>query len=167
MCEMSRCLTVVALMSMSVLAMVGCDGNSGDGGGAVRVKIRRATWFVDLAMTQDSRYTGLSGRRAVASDVGMLFVYPQQQVLEFCMRDCHIPLDIAFLDSDRRVVAMHTMLVEADLSGQVTYSSGVAAQYALEVAAGGLARAGVRIGDTAAFIGDLPPAAKAEPPAGR
>ena len=168
MCDMSRPLTLAALSVAMLIGAVGCDRDAADPKPAsVRVKIRRKTWFVDLAMTQERRYTGMSGRREVADDVGMLFIYPDAQVLEFCMRDCHVPLDIAFLDSQRRVVGMHTMPAEPDRAGQVTYSAGVDAQYALEVAGGALARAGVQIGDTATFLGDVPPTAKAEPPAGR
>ena len=119
-------------------------------------------WLVDLATTEPQRHKGLSGRQHLGDNVGMLFIYPQPKVLEFCMRGCYIPLDIAFLDADRRVVSMHTMAVEADLAGRAIYSSNVPAQYALEVAAGELARAGVRVGDQAGFSPAVPPPAKAE-----
>ena len=128
---------------------------------AVTLGSRR--WLVDLATTRQQRYTGLSERQHLGENVGMLFIYPQPKVLEFCMRGCYIPLDIAFLDADRRVVAMHTMAVEPDLAGRAVYSSDVPAQYALEVGAGQLARAGVHLGDRADFSPAIPPPAKAEP----
>ena len=56
---------------------------------------------------------------------------------------------LAFLDSDLRVVKIHTMAVEPDGAGRAGYSSQRLAQYVLEVAAGALAEAGVREGDEA------------------
>ena len=91
----------------------------------------------------------------------MLFIYPTPQPLEFCMRVCVIPIDIAFIDGDLRVVSTHTMAVEPDLAGRVLYPSGPAAQYVLEVAAGALAKAGVKPGDRV-ILQNTPDAAKAE-----
>jgi uncharacterized membrane protein (UPF0127 family) len=91
----------------------------------------------------------------------MLFIFEEPAILDFCMRDCCIPLDIAFMDSDRRVVAVHSMAVEADRAGRVKYSSQVPAQYALEVPAGALGRAGVTTGSVAVFSNMPSAAAKA------
>ena len=93
----------------------------------------------------------------------MLFVYPKPDVLEFCMRDCEIPLDIAFISAEMTVVRILTMPVEADRAGAVRYSSQTPAQYALEVRAGELAKAQVKVGQTVTFHGPLPNPALAEP----
>ncbi len=92
----------------------------------------------------------------------MLFIYPQPRILNFCMRGCVIPLDIAFIGADFRVVAIHTMAVEPDHLGRVSYSSSLPAQFALELPAGSLGRAGVRVGDKVIFAGNIPEAAKAQ-----
>ena len=127
-----------------------------------RVVINGQTWFVDLATTREQRRTGLGGRSNLNDNVGMLFIYPRPEVLQFCMRGCLVSLDIAFIDADKRVVKIHTMPAEEDMIGRVTYSSESPAQYALETAAGSLARAGVRVGDLVTFVGDIPDATKAE-----
>ncbi|MFP3937382.1 MAG: DUF192 domain-containing protein [Phycisphaerae bacterium] len=118
---------------------------------------------MDIASTPEQRYRGLSNRPRIAQGTGMLFIFPDADVREFCMRGCLVPLDIAFLDADLRVVKTHTMQVEADLAGRETYSSEKPAQYALEVPAGELSAAGVRVGDQAELLGDIPDAAKADP----
>lgn len=128
-----------------------------------RVRINGTEWLVDVAATPSRRYRGLSGRPQVASGTGMLFIFPDADVREFCMRGCLVPLDIAFLDEDLCVVKTHTMQVEPDLAGRETYSSEKPAQYALEVPAGELSAAGVRAGDQAELLGDIPDAAKADP----
>jgi len=121
-----------------------------------RVTIRSRTWRVELAVTAEQRYRGLSGREYLPEDAGMLFIHGRPQVLNYCMRGCVIPLDIAFIGPDYRVVATHTMSVEDGLIGRVVYSSRVPAQYALEVRAGALRLAGVRIGDKVTFSGNIP-----------
>lgn len=139
----------------------GCRDRGPDVPARTAVTIRGRTWRVELALTPQQRYRGLSGRDRLAADGGMLFVYPRPQVLEFCMRDCLVPLDIAFINADRCVVATATMEVEPDRVGRKAYTSDVPAQYALELPAGALAGAGVRAGDRVEFSPELPPA-KAE-----
>lgn len=138
----------VALCLALAGAPAGCDKKARP---RQTVTINSRRWLVDLAVTDEQRYRGLSGRAELGDDVGMLFVYPADQVLEFCMRGCLIDLDIAFISSDMRVVRVHTMTVEPDLAGLTTYSSEVPVRYALEVSAGSLARAGVGVGAEVTF----------------
>jgi hypothetical protein len=126
-----------------------------------QVTINRQSWLVELATTEEQRYRGLSGRSALGERSGMLFVYPSPRRLDFCMRDCLIPLDIAFIGADMRVVKTYRMQVEPDLKERASYSSLLPAQYALEVAGGALERAGVREGDPVTFTG-VPSPTKAQ-----
>jgi len=125
------------------------------------VKIAGRTWKVEIADTRARRYQGLSDRPNVPSGTGMIFVYPRAQVLAFCMRQCLVPLDIAFLDAQGTVVATRTMRVEPYGQEVESYSSVEPAQYALELAAGELERAGVKRGDRAEFF-SIPDPNKAE-----
>ena len=109
--------------------------------------IRGRTWRVELATTSQQRRRGLSAREYLADDEGMLFVHPTPRVLKYWMDGCAIPLDVAFIDADARIVAIHTMAFEDGRIGRTRYSSSVEVRYALEVAGGALERAGVRVGD--------------------
>jgi len=128
-----------------------------------RVTIGDRRWFVDVALTHAARQKGLSGRTHLPDDVGMLFVFRRPEILEFCMRDCHFPIDIAFIDENLRIVGIQTMQVAPDLGEGKIYSSPSAALYALEVSGGTFAAAGIRPGDKVIFSGEIPPPAKAEP----
>ena len=125
-----------------------------------RVTIKGRTWYVDLATTPQQQARGLSGRSRLGENVGMLFIYPRPQMLEFCMRGCRIPLDIAFIDADLRIVNICTMAVEPDLAGRVLYRSKKPAQYALEVTAGSFHRARIGAGDAVVLSGEFPKAVK-------
>ncbi|HUT58194.1 MAG TPA: DUF192 domain-containing protein [Phycisphaerae bacterium] len=135
-----------------------------DGRQPATVTIGGHTWTVEIAMTAAERYNGLSERPRLPQRTGMLFIYPRPHVMTFCMRQCLIPLDIAFIDSNMTVIKIHTMRVEPYGAEQMSYSSLLPAQFALEVNAGELAEAGVKEGDTVAFSSGVPDPAKAEPP---
>src|SRR3712207_9276328 len=69
----------------------------GSGGEGVEVQVEIADDTQEMAR-------GLMGRTALAEDAGMLFVYPEERELSFWMKDTLIPLSIAFMDSEGRIV---------------------------------------------------------------
>src|SRR4028118_1473787 len=99
---------------------------------------------VEIADTAAEWQTGLMGRTALAQDAGMLFVFDQEQLLSFWMKDTLIPLSIAFIDSQGRIVDIQDMQPLDETSHQ----SAVPAQYALEVNQGFFGERGIMIGDT-------------------
>jgi len=142
------------------VAIAGCGG-WGDSD-PPRVRIGGAVWDVDLALNDAQRYRGLAGRAYLDESVGMLFMYPQAAPRAYCMRGCLIPLDIAFIDSDLRIVKIYTMAAEPDRGGRVTYNCRVPVQYVLEVSAGAFRRNGVVEGAKVEFLGNIPDATKAD-----
>jgi len=153
-------------VAIAVAAMLnaGCE-ESGTSSGRIagKVTINGTTWQVELANTAEQRYQGLSDRKELPQGRGMLFVYPEPQQLTFCMRYCLIPLDIAFIDGQNRVVNMCTMETEPYGFETKSYLSSGPAQYALEVPKGALEAAGVKVGDKVEISSDIPSPAKAEP----
>jgi hypothetical protein len=150
-----------ALVAAMMLA-AGCEKSPSTTQPSATVTIRGRSWQVELATTSDQRYQGLSDRKDLPAGRGMLFIYPQPQILDFCMRLCLIPLDIAFIGPDMRVVRICQMEVEPYGFDTRRYSSEAPAQYALEVPKGALSAAGVKVGDKVEFSSDIPAAAKAE-----
>lgn len=112
-----------------------------------RVEVAGAVFEVEIADTEAERAIGLSGRRSLPSDHGMLFLFDRPQLLEFHMKDCYMPIDIAFLDADRRILNLATMPVEpAPARPTRQYVSFGPAQYALETAGGTWERIGAEPG---------------------
>jgi hypothetical protein len=149
----------LALLAAGLALLAGCGEQEPPT--EARVTIGEHTWTVELAMDRQTRTKGLSGRTDLPADRGMLFVYPQPKIMSFWMEGCLIPIDIVFLDADRRVLNTYEMTVEPDGRGRARYSSHVPAQYALELPAGSIRRAGIAVGDSVEFIG-VPPASSAE-----
>jgi uncharacterized membrane protein (UPF0127 family) len=106
--------------------------------------IGTATVTVEIADDPTERAQGLMNRRTLADDHGMLFVYPDERPRSFWMKDTPLPLSIAYLDAQGRIVRI------ADMTPFDTSSvpSMRPAMYALEVNQGWFARHGVKVGSS-------------------
>jgi uncharacterized protein len=98
---------------------------------------------VEIADTPEERRTGLMGRSALAEDAGMFFVYDQEQVLSFGMKDTLIPLSVAYIDAEGRIVDIQDM----QPLDETSHPSAEPARYALEVNQGFFEGRGVKVGD--------------------
>ncbi|MDQ3834921.1 MAG: DUF192 domain-containing protein [Actinomycetota bacterium] len=98
---------------------------------------------VEIADTDAERQQGLMGRTALAEDAGMLFVFDQEQQLSFWMKDTSIPLSIAFINGEGRIVDIQDM----QPFDETPHLSAEPARYALEVNQGFFEERGVMIGD--------------------
>lgn len=103
---------------------------------------------VEVAATVAARACGLSLRDGMPANHGMLFVYRDERTLVFWMKDTVIPLSIAYLDSDGRILGLHQM---DPRQPRQLYSSTDPARYALEVHRGWFRSNGVEVGDLVEF----------------
>lgn len=148
-----------------VLAVLktGCtptEPNKLDELGTVSMKVNGQSFQLWIADDHNERTRGLmfvtAEEMAALPDGtrrGMLFVFDYEQPLTFWMRNTIIPLDIAYLDDDRKIVAMYTMAALDDRAGQ--YPSRSPARFAVEVEADVWRELGLEVGDTL----EIPPEA--------
>jgi uncharacterized protein len=106
--------------------------------GEVRVR-------VEVADDPAEQAKGLMYRKALGKNRGMLFIYPEERELSFWMKNTLIPLSIAFIDSERRIIDIQDMKPLDDRPPH--YVSSEPAQYALEVNQGFFKKRGVKVGD--------------------
>jgi uncharacterized protein len=126
--------------------------------GTVRIETGADTLHirVEIAETPDQQRLGLMERTALPEGEGMIFVYdePQPASAPFYMFRTRIPLDIAFMDEEGRIVAIRQMepciSPVADLCPRYTPDVPFAA--ALEVSEGFLERAGIAPGDRVVLV---------------
>ncbi len=131
-------------------AATGCHSGE-DVGGVQRVEIKGEVFALELALTPEARFQGLSHRAFIAPDGGMLFVFPQEAERTFVMRDCLVPIDILFLDPRGRVLNTHAMQnvpLGTPESQLKRYPSDGKSSLAIELAGGTVERLGVEPGDT-------------------
>lgn len=100
------------------------------------------TLDVEVAATQSQRGLGLMNRSSMLSSHGMLFVYPAPAYFCMWMKNTLIPLSVAFIDAQGRVINIADMAPQTE-TNHCTQRN---AMYALEVNQGWFAKHGVSTG---------------------
>jgi uncharacterized membrane protein (UPF0127 family) len=118
----------------------------------IPIVVDEAPLAVEVADTPAKRQLGLMHRDALAVDHGMLFVFPDDQVRNFWMRNTKIALSIAYVDGDGEIVHIADMIPYDERKT----SSRLPARYAIEVTQGWFAAHGVAVGG---HVEGLPPRA--------
>jgi hypothetical protein len=114
---------------------------------------------LEVAATPAARARGLMGRTEVSPGTGMVFLYPTDVAEAYWMKNTLVPLSIAFVAADGRVVSVSEMTpCKADPCP--SYEPAGRYRYAVELAAGSFAAAGVGPG---AKVVPEDPAALPEP----
>jgi uncharacterized protein len=108
----------------------------------------------ELAVTPEQQMRGLMLRDALPPNGGMLFIFPETEERGFWMYQTRFPLDIIWLDENRRVVEIsaHTPpCVDLDARNCPSYGGQARSKYVLELAAGEADAHGLEIGDMIRF----------------
>jgi uncharacterized membrane protein (UPF0127 family) len=113
----------------------------------LRAGTEPALMEVELARTDQERTQGLMHRKSLEDGKGMLFIFDRDQIMSFWMKNTLIPLSIAFIASDGRILEIKDM--EPLILSAVQSSR--SERYALEVPQGWFSRAGINIGDILQF----------------
>ena len=124
------------------------------------VAVGGATFKVELAITQDQRSQGLSGRAMLAPGAGMLFVFDEEGRYSFWMKEMRFPLDLVWIGPSAEGCTVVDITPNApppapglSVTELPLYTPVAPARYVLEVNGGATEAAGVRIGDRVEFRG--------------
>ncbi|MBU1110180.1 DUF192 domain-containing protein, partial [Patescibacteria group bacterium] len=85
-------------------------------------------------------------------DCGMLFVYTDDAVRTFWMKNTYIPLDIIWLDSGKEVVYIARNVQPCGVGDCPSIDPGVAARYVLEVDAGEAQKMNLQVGNEFSLV---------------
>lgn len=112
-----------------------------DGSPPVRVRVR-------VARTEEQRRRGLMYVQNLPVDEGMLFLFPDDDILQFWMRNTVIPLDMIFIRSDLTVAGVVENAEPLTLDNR---GVGKPSRYVLEVNGGMSRKWGVTAGTRVTF----------------
>lgn len=108
----------------------------------------------EVAADQPDRMQGLMNRRSMAANQGMLFAYPQAERHCMWMRNTFLPLSVAFLDDQGRIINIEDMTPQTETS----HCAAAAARFALEMNQGWFASKGLKPGLRIGGVDRSPPA---------
>ncbi len=103
----------------------------------------------EVAASDPARIRGLMFRERLAPNAGMLFIFDDKAVQCMWMRNTLIPLSVAFIDDDGRIVNIEDMQPHTENRHCATRP----VRFALEMELGWFARRGLKAGSS---IGGLP-----------
>jgi uncharacterized membrane protein (UPF0127 family) len=140
-----------------VLALLLCSCAAQDGSAQGRAKKlaaetllvtkadgRTVSLSAEIAANDEDRGRGLMFRKTLSDGEGMLFVFESDQRLSFWMKNTTVPLSIAYVSSDGRIIEIKDM----EPLSLAPVESERSVRFALEVPRGWFARAGAAAGDT-------------------
>lgn len=104
---------------------------------------------VEVADTMAKKIKGLSGRESMPQDQGMLFVFDEEEVQQFWMKDMKFPLDFIWL-AKGQVVDLHENIKQpkSSLETPVTVTPKNPIDAVIEVNSGWIKSHNIKIGDT-------------------
>jgi uncharacterized membrane protein (UPF0127 family) len=109
----------------------------------VQLSIKGHRLVAETATTTATRTAGLMHRFSLKPDHGMLFVFDAPQPLAFWMKNTFVPLSIAFIGSDGKILNIEDMAPRTE----TTHPSRGLALYALEMKKGWFAERAIVAGE--------------------
>lgn len=150
---------ILSAILLSLLVFMAVETPTGCAGAAprsdlptVRMKIGDRTFTLEVAATPASRERGLMFRNSMPDDHGMIFVFPEEAMRRFWMKNTKIPLDIIYVNAARKIVSIKQMK-PFDESGA---TSDEPAMYAIELNKDMARKIGIKVGD----VLDIPEGAR-------
>jgi hypothetical protein len=113
----------------------------------IPVYLKEKEIWVEVVRTPEERAQGLMGRKHLGEDEGMLFIFEKEDYHSFWMKNTLIPLSIAFIDREGKILKI------ADME-PLTLDSHPPPRpilYALEMKKGWFSANGVQVGDMLKF----------------
>lgn len=115
------------------------------------VYIADAGLLADIADTQEKKSVGLGVRESMDEGEAMLFLFDEEGRHSFWMHGMKFPIDIIWLDSDKKVVHIEHSLQPCTPLDCPSYLPNEDAMYVLETVAGFSERHGITEGTTVDF----------------
>lgn len=116
----------------------------------VELRIGSGVYSVLVADTEAERVQGLSGVESLPPNGGLLMKFEEDGRPGIWMKDMHLPLDIIWLDKDKKVVYI-VKNATPKTATDVVYAPKHDARYVLELNAGSVTSAAIKMGTVAEF----------------
>tara|TARA_Y100000114_G_scaffold126436_1_gene122822 strand:+ start:1308 stop:1688 length:381 start_codon:yes stop_codon:yes gene_type:complete len=112
------------------------------------IKIGPTKLKIKQAKTTKQQKQGLMNVKHLPEDQGMLFSYPVEKILTFWMKSTVIPLSIAFIDKNKKIIEIKNLKP----NDESLIKSSLPAKWALEVNQGWFEKNNVKENDKIVFL---------------
>ena len=109
-------------------------------------------WQAEVAKNRFTIAKGLMFRQNLAENEAMLFVFAQEGIQSFWMKNTLIPLDIVFLDKNKKVVDITKQAQPCPSDKCPSYRNQISAKYVLEIRGGLADKIGLTIDSKILFL---------------
>ena len=113
----------------------------------IPVYLKNQEIWVEVPKTPQERAQGLMGRRHLGENEGMLFIFETEDYHSFWMKNTLIPLSIAFIDREGRILR----IVDMEPLSLESHPPPRPILYALEMKKGWFSTNGIKMGDVLRF----------------
>ena len=115
-----------------------------------QIVVKNSRLKIETAVSPFKRSMGLMYRKKLDPESGMLFIFPENKVQSFWMKDTHIPLSIAYVNEYGMILNIENM----EPFSLNSVRSVMPCKYALEVNQGWFEENGVQVGDQIKIISE-------------
>lgn len=133
----------LALVAITMLAPATAARADAPALKAMAVMVGTHALMVEVAVTEGQRARGLMFRKSMPRNVGMLFTFDEPGYHAMWMKNTLIPLSVAFLDSEGRILNILDMEPET----LDPHAAAGPARYAIETNKGWFAERGIKAGE--------------------
>jgi len=119
-----------------------------------KIKIGGKTITVEVAASEAEHAQGLMNRKSLPENEGMIFIFADEDIRYFWMKNTYIDLSIAYFDKKKTIIDIQEMAAMSvvEVSRPPTYPSAKPAMYALEMNKGWFAKNKIKVGEKFEFI---------------
>jgi uncharacterized protein len=121
----------------------------------VHAKLGNKRYELEVADTFLKRNVGLSHRKKINKNQGMIFIFPEMAKYEFCMVDMHFPLDFVWIRENRIVDLLEnaspTTKRRTELKESEIQKSDYECNRIIELNAGEIKKNNIKIGEEITF----------------
>lgn len=108
-------------------------------------------YAVQVADTERARVKGLSGVKKLSPNGGLLMVFQEDGAHKIWMKDMHIPIDVVWLDKNKKVVHMEPTLTPDTGTSKQFGPKEPTVRYIVELPEGAIKNSAIRKGGSAQF----------------
>jgi len=134
---LKSCLAMIYLF----IALTPIDSYAADN--SIELTVNSKIIQAELAITERAREVGLMNRASLCDECGMLFVFPSEDKWSFWSKNTQLPLSVAFIDKDGKIVQISHMKSNSIANHTSIYP----VFYALEMRRGWFEKNGVSKGN--------------------